>query len=63
MVADLGQAFLWANDLKADLAQLAAHCDEHADELQRKGLIGFLSTPPAGIENRVTALWDRFLPS
>lgn len=63
LVANLGQAFLWAPDLKADLAQLVAYCDEHADELSRKGLIGFLSTPPAGIENRITALWDQFLPS
>lgn len=63
LVADLGQAFLWAPDLKADLAQLVAYCDEHADELRTKGLISFLSTPPAGIENRITALWDQFLPS
>jgi hypothetical protein len=63
LVADLDQAFLWARDLKADLAQLVAYCDEHAEELKRKGLISFLSTPPAGIENRITALWDQFLPS
>src|SRR6266550_7968682 len=61
--AELGQAFLWAPDLKADLAQLLAYCDEHADGLRRAGLVSFLSQPPAGIENRITALWDQFLPS
>lgn len=63
LVADLGQAFLWAPDLKGDLAQLVAYCDEHADELRSNGLISFLSRPPQGIENRITALWDQFLPS
>lgn len=63
LFADLDQAFLWAPDLKDGLAQFVAYCDEHATELQRAGLISFLSQPPAGIKNRITELWDQFLPS
>jgi hypothetical protein len=62
LFADLGQAFLWAPDLKASLRQVAEYCERHEREIMEAGLIGFLSHPPTEIENPVSALWDRFLP-
>jgi hypothetical protein len=63
LFADLGQAFLWGPELKAGLAELLAYCEAHPNELRAKGLIGFLSKPPEGMANSITALWDQFLPS
>jgi hypothetical protein len=57
------QAFIWAPDLKADLARLDAHFSKLPEHVRAKGLFSFASNPPQDGDFLTTQLWDRFLPA
>lgn len=57
------QEFVWAPDLKADLAKLDAHFSKLPDEVKDRGVMEFVDYPPRDNGFLTTRLWDRFLPS
>jgi hypothetical protein len=57
------QAFIWAADLKAELAKLDAHFSELPDDVRAQGLFSFATSPPVEGDFLTTQLWDRFLPA
>jgi len=56
------QDFVWAPDLKADLAKLDSHFSSFPEEVKAKGLFKFAGWPPEQTEFLTTRLWDRHLP-
>ena len=57
------QCFIWANDLKASLAELIDYYGNHADELKAKGhAMGFARYPPLDLNNAVTKAYDIVVP-
>lgn len=53
------QRFVWGPDLKVDLTRLAARYRELPEDEQKRGLVGFASTPPRDDEDGLIAkLWD-----
>jgi hypothetical protein len=60
---DTDQAFIWAPDLKADLAKLDAHYSNFPEHVKAQGLVSFAFNPPEEGEFLTTQLWDRFLPA
>jgi hypothetical protein len=57
------QAFIWAPDLKAELARLDAHFSKLPEHVRAQGMYSFASSPPEEGEFLTTQLWDRFLPA
>jgi hypothetical protein len=57
------QAFIWAPDLKSELAKLDAHFSELPDDVRAQGMFSFASNPPVEGDFLTTQLWDRFLPA
>ncbi len=55
------QAFVWGEDLKADLGRLDAHFSSLPQEVRDLGIMRFASRPPLEGDFLTTALWDRFL--
>lgn len=56
------QAFVWGQDLKADLAKLDAYYSTLTAEVRERGVMKFASEPPDEGDFLTTRLWDRFLP-
>ena len=56
------QAFVWGEDLKADLQRLDTHYSQLTDETKAQGIVRFASYPPKENEFLTTRLWDQFLP-
>ncbi len=56
------QDFVWAPDLKTDLAKLDLHFSSFPEEVKAEGLFKFASWPPEQTEFLTTRLWDRHLP-
>ena len=56
------QLFVWAADLKADLARLLNHFDQLPAAEKARGLFSLVTQPPAGDEGVCATLWDRVRP-
>jgi hypothetical protein len=56
-----GQAFVKAQDLKSALKEMDKYYAQFKDEIEKVGLMSFVSYPPTDIDNLVTQLWDRFM--
>ena len=56
------QQFVWAPDLKADLARIDEHYSRLPEAERDKGLFELARHPPLGIDSITTQLWKRFLP-
>jgi hypothetical protein len=57
------QTFIWAPDLKAELARLDAHFSQLPEQVRAQGMYSFAYNPPQEGEFLTTKLWDRFLPA
>lgn len=56
------QEFVWGLDLKNALGEINQHFSNFPDSEKEKGLAGFARTPPDGVGELVTQLWDNHLP-
>ena len=57
-----GQEFLWATDLKRDLARINKVLSAAPEEAKRQGLHQFAPRPPGDSNDLVVALWGRYAP-
>jgi hypothetical protein len=57
------QEFIWAPELKADLAKLDAHYSNLPEQVKAQGIFAFASDPPRDGDFLTTKLWDRYLPA
>jgi hypothetical protein len=57
------QEFLWAPELKADLARLDAYYDALPESVKAEGIMRFALRPPTEGGYLTTKLWDKFLPT
>jgi hypothetical protein len=60
---DEDQTFIWAPDLKVELARLDTHFPRLPEAVKAQGLFSFASHPPTEGDFLTTRLWDRFLPA
>ena len=56
------QEFLWAPDLKAELARLNAEFSQFPSEERDKGLLTFAPSPIGSDDQLLPELWNRFTP-
>jgi hypothetical protein len=56
------QMFMWAPDLKEDLARLDAHYATFPEVVKEQGVGWFACRPPPHGDYLTTKLWDKFLP-
>lgn len=62
LLMDKRQRFVWAPDLKADLAALNLYFASLPDDEKAKGLFTLASKPPAEHHGLVADLWDARMP-
>jgi hypothetical protein len=56
-----GKAFVWGQDMKADLKALDEHYSTLPEETRAQGIWSFAHRPPLEGAFLVTSLWDKFL--
>lgn len=57
------QAFIWAPELKADLARIDAEFLRLLEALKERGVFACAQYPPLSSDSITTQLWNRFLPA
>lgn len=55
------QSYLTADELKEALAEFDKHYSTMPEEITALGVLHFASWPPAGMDNAVTRLWDKYM--
>lgn len=56
------QLFVDGQEFKNGLSPLDSYYEKYSDKIIEKGFMGFVNQPPKGIDNSISAIWDKIFP-